>query len=122
MVAPVGEGVQQLQFKCPSCVISSQKNIMLQEMVERSAGDLTTDEKEELYKLLLEYADVFAESSAELGRMNLIKHSIDTGNEHPIRQPCRRVPPARREHSRGLIKDMLQKNIIQPSSSLWLHL
>ena len=49
----------------------------------------------------------FAESSAELGRTNLIKHSIDTGNEHPIRQPCRRVPPARREQARGLIKDML---------------
>ena len=54
-------------------------------MVERSASDLTTNEKEELYKLLLEYADVFAESSAELGRTNLIKHSIDAGNEHPIR-------------------------------------
>ena len=58
-------------------------------------------------------------ASAELGRTNLIKHSIDKGNEHPIRQPCRRVPPARREQAQGLIKDMLQKNIIQPSSSLW---
>ena len=92
---------------------------MLQEMVERSASDLTPDEKEKLYQLLLECADVFAESSAEMGRTNLIKHSIDTGNEHPIRQPCRRVPPARREQARGLVKDMLQKNIIQPSSSPW---
>ena len=63
--------------------MSPQKDIMLQEMVERSASDLTTNE-EELYKLLLEYADVFAESSAELGCTNLIKHSIDTGNKHPI--------------------------------------
>ena len=29
------------------------------------------------------------------------------------------MPPARREQARGLIKDMLQKNIIQPSSSPW---
>ena len=87
--------------------------------MERSASDLTPDEKEKLHQLLLECADVFAESSAELGRTNLIKHSIDTspGNEHPIRQPCRRVPPARREQARGLVKDMLQKNIIQRSSS-----
>ena len=116
MVAPVGE-VPSSSSNVPH--VSPQKHIMLQEMVERSASDLTTNEKEELYKLLLEYADVFAESSAELGRTNLIKHSIDTGNEHPIRQPCRRVPPARREQARGLIKDMLQKNIIQPSSSPW---
>ena len=88
--------------------MSPQKHITLQEMVERSASDLTTNEKEELYKLLLKYADVFAESSIELGRTNLIKHSIDAGNEHLIRKPCRRVPPARREQARGLFKDMLK--------------
>ena len=115
MVAPVGE-VHNNSSNVHH--VSSQKNIMLQEMVERSASDLTIEE-EELYKLLLEYADMFAESSAELGRTNLIRHSIDTGNEHPIRQPSRRVPPARREQARDLIKDMLQKNIIQPSSSPW---
>ena len=65
MVAPVGEVPSCCSSNVPH--VSSQKNIMLQEMVERSAGDLTTDEKEELYKLLLEYADVFSESSAELG-------------------------------------------------------
>ena len=117
MVAPVGEVPSRWSPTVPQ--VSSQKNIMLQKMVERSTSDLTADEKEELYRLLLEYADVFAESSVELGRTSLIKHSIDTGNEHPIRQPCRRVPPARREQCRDLIKDMLQKNIIQPSSSPW---
>ena len=44
--------------------------------LERSASGLTTNEKKELYKLLLEY---FAESSAKLGCTNLIKHSIDVG-------------------------------------------
>ncbi|KAL5477321.1 hypothetical protein EMCRGX_G024110 [Ephydatia muelleri] len=63
--------------------VSPRKSIMLQEMVERSASDLTPDEKEKLYQLLLECADVFAESSAEMGRTNLIKHSIDTGNSVP---------------------------------------
>eukprot|EP00731_Ephydatia_muelleri_P007369 Em0003g1617a len=62
--------------------VSPRKSIMLQEMVERIASDLTPDEKEKMYQLL-------------------------------------RVPPARREQARGLVKDMLQKNIIQPSSSPW---
>ena len=59
IVAPVGE-VPSSSSNVPH--VSPQKHIMLQEMVERSASDLTTNEKEELYKLLLEYADVFAES------------------------------------------------------------
>ena len=63
MVTPVGE-VPSSSSNVPH--VSPQKHIMLQKMVERSACDLTTNE-EELYKLLLEYADIFAESSAELG-------------------------------------------------------
>ena len=47
MVAPVGK-VPSSSSIVPH--VSLQKHIMLQEMVERSASDLTTNEKEELYK------------------------------------------------------------------------
>ena len=82
-------------------------------------GDLTCEEKNCLYQLLVEFADVFAENSNDMGRTGVVKHSIDTGTSHPVRQPCRRVQPFRREQARKMIDDMLQKDIIQPSSSPW---
>ena len=44
-----------------------------------------------------------------------MKHSIDTGNEHPILATLQ----TNAAKVQSLIKDMLQKNIIQPSSSPW---
>ena len=59
MVAPVGESIPSSRKDAPD--VSPRKSIMLQEMVERSASDFTPDEKEMLYLLLLQCADVFAE-------------------------------------------------------------
>ena len=49
----------------------------------------------------------------------MIRHHIDTGNAHPIRQQTQRVPPAKREDIQKRLHDMLQHDIIQPSSSPW---
>ena len=45
---------------------------------------------EQLYAVLLEYADVFAEDSGDLGWTELLQHNIETGDAPPVRQlPCR---------------------------------
>ena len=49
----------------------------------------------------------------------MVKHSIVTGDNPPIKQPSRRVPPTKREHVRQLVLDMLKKDVVQPSSSPW---
>ena len=56
-----------------------------------NAGDqLSKDEREQLYTLFIEYNDLFAKSSEDFGCTRRIKHSIDTGRNHPIRQQTRR--------------------------------
>ena len=84
-----------------------------------SSSRLTEEERQQLYAVLLEYAQVFAEESDDFGRTDKIKHTINTGDAMPVRQPVRRIPPFRREEARRLLSDMLEKDVIQPSSSPW---
>ena len=88
-------------------------------MVCAAEGDLTEAEADDLYNCLLCYADVFAGDSSDLGRTNITQHRIDTGDAKPIRQTPRRIPIARRHKTKELLQSMLDRNIIQPSSSPW---
>ena len=87
-------------------------------MVEDGGEDLTQEQKQQFFLLLLANADVFAERD-DPGRTSLVKHRVDTGNSPPIRQPVRRIPLHKREEARHLLQDMLAKGVIQPSSSPW---
>ena len=50
---------------------------------------------------------------------SLVTHQIDTGSSHPIRQPARRLPLHKRAEADTLLKDTLEKGVIEPSSSPW---
>ena len=99
--------------------VSESKSKLLWEMVQNCAADLSKEEMEMLYHVLMSYADVFAESNDELGRTDMVKHSVDTGSNPPVRQQFRRMPPFRREQTRKLIEDMLKREVVHPSSSPW---
>ena len=94
------------------------KRHTLSKMVEKCASDLTVEQREQLFQLLLEYADIFADES-ELGRTDRITHDIDTGNAPPIRQPARRVQVCQRTELKELLTDMEKKDVIRPSNSPW---
>ena len=85
-------------------------------MVEQCEEDLATEQKEQLYHLLLAYADIFADGSDELGWTKCVQHVINTGDHPPVRQPYRRIPASRGEQAHQLVQEMLQKDVIQPSS------
>ena len=52
--------------------ISVAKQQLLWQATETAADDLTPAQREQLYAVLLEYADVFAEDSGDLGRTELL--------------------------------------------------
>ena len=54
-----------------------------------------------------------------MGHSDVVTHKIDTGDSAPIRQYPRRLPYAYRQETQSQIKEMLDQNIIQPSSSPW---
>ena len=78
--------------------------------------ELSSPERKEILATLMKFADVFQE---DLGHTDVISHRIDTGDAPPIRQYPRRLPYAFREEVRSQVTDMLQKGVIQSSSSPW---
>ena len=102
-----------------STEISPKHRQRVWEMVNREGNQLDQTEKEHLYALFLEYEDLFAKGSDDFGRTGNIKYTIDTGDSHPICQQARRIPPFRKEEVSQLLSDMLNKEVIQHSKSLW---
>ena len=91
----------------------------LWEMVEGAEQSLSEDEKAQLFALLLEYHMLFARGDDDLGCTAEVQHRIDTGNAPPVRQSVRRMPQLRRQEAKNLLDDMLDRSVIQPSSSPW---
>ena len=91
----------------------------LSDLFQRSSHLLALDERSQLAQLLTDFADVFAVSSDDLGHTSLVTHQISTGSSLPIRQPARRLPLHKRAEADILLKNMLKKGVIEPSSSPW---
>ena len=89
--------------------------------VNLETSDLPSSEKSRLLELLTEFADIFAETESCLGRSHIVKHSITTTGML-IRQPLRRTPVALRNVVNDEVTKMLQRGIVQPSSSPWSSL
>ena len=87
--------------------------------LDMKTGHLTPVEQQQLETLLASYADVFALESSELGTTGVVTHSIETGEQRPIRQQVRRTPFALRAKVDTLIQEMLEQDVIEPSGSPW---
>ena len=98
--------------------LTNEKRLMWN-MVCDCHAELSASEREDLFHLLCQFGEIFVVPQEPLGRTSKLKHSIDTGNAHPIRQPTRRIPPARRSEVTKLLEEMLEKGIIKPSCSPW---
>ena len=81
---------------------------------------LSNVDKEKLEKLLLEFSDVFF--SDKLGHVDVVHHKIDTGDDSPIKQCSRRLPNAYSVEASQQVKNMLEQNVIQSSTSAWASL
>ena len=92
--------------------VSSVDQETLWSLASKAGKHLNTQEKEQLFLLLREYADVFSIRSSDLGRTSVLQHRITTGTENPIHVPPRRIPPARKEEVHRLLHDMLENGIV----------
>ena len=130
ITAKSGTVVAQMEFiedpsESPVCAVNEDsipvpegKRKMLWDLANEGDG-LDDGEREKLFLLLVEFADVFASDPVDFGRTEVTTHHINTGDARPIRQHTRRIPPFRREEVRKLLQDMLKKRVVSPSKSPW---
>jgi len=82
------------------------KTQLLWEAVESAGDELTQQRQEQLYAVLIQYGDVFADNSGDLSKTDEIQHNIDTRNATPVRQPARRISVAQQKEVRKLLIEM----------------
>ena len=80
---------------------------------------LTSQQRMEASEFLKRYEDDFSKSDYDLGRTGLVKHIIDTRENRPFKQQLRRQPMAHLPVIDQHVPDMLERGIIEPSSSPW---
>ena len=81
--------------------------------------DLTDRQRTALKTLLDEYAETFSSGPADLGRTDVVKLQIDTGDSPPIKQAQRRVPLHQQEVVHQHVEDMMQNEVVRASTSPW---
>ncbi len=91
----------------------------LQPLMEGVASDLTLRQREELAAAIYKYRDVFSIGPTDMGRTGLVKHTIDTGDQRPIRLPPHRLPITKQEIEKEEVQKMLDRGVIEPCQSSW---
>ena len=89
---------------------------MVDSMVE--GAEISETERQDLRSNLQRNRDVFS-MQGELGCTSVVEHNIHTSDDHPIRQQPRRVPHHLLGEVDKQLTDMLDKGLIQESSSPW---
>ena len=77
------------------------------------------EQKRKIHNLFLDHQNVFAKDEFDIGRTNLVEHTIDTGDSRPVKQPPRRMPLAFAGEDRKAIEKFTKQGGIRPSTSQW---
>jgi hypothetical protein len=91
------------------------------EYLRGALSHLNPQEKEVMDPVLLKYRTVFHDAEdRHFKGTDLVEHRIFTGDARPTRKAPYRVPFALRGEMENQVRDMLDKCVIEPSSSPWL--
>ena len=88
-------------------------------LMDKLPDDLTADQREQVRQLLLKYDEIFSRGAFDMGCTSLVEHSIDTGDQRPIRQSLRRHPMARLDTIDRQVDELIQDDLVEPAASPW---
>src|SRR5271165_7173130 len=82
-------------------------------------AELTPEQRDRAVTLIRDNASLFSTSEFDIGRTDLIKHTIDTGEHKPFKQQLRRHPWSHQDVIDQHVDKMLQTGVISPTVSPW---
>ena len=77
----------------------------------------TGEQQQSARDLLVDSAEVFANSDLDLGKCNIIKHAIKITDPQPFKEWYRRIPPHLYEEAH--LQEMVEVGAIRRSFSPW---
>jgi transposase InsO family protein len=90
---------------------------VLEELVDKVDPSVPESVVRDLQELLIEYQSAFSIGPDDLGRTDLVVHTIDTGDAPPFRQPLRRHPIAYQAAVDEQLNELLNQGVIEPCRS-----
>ena len=80
---------------------------------------LSQNQKLDLLALIGKHRKAFAKDITEIGKTNLVEHTIETRQARPVASQWYRQTPKQREITEKITKEMLEGDIIEESTSPW---
>ena len=91
----------------------------LSDLFERSKENLHHRHHNEVKQCLIDFQDVFSTDSQDIGKTDIVKHSIHTRDAKPIKERPRRQPLCNQEEINRQVKELEERGVIEPSNSPW---
>ena len=85
--------------------------------VQIDGDNLTPEQLDKAKSVINKWSDIFSKGPTDLGKTDLVKHSIKLNDDTPFKEPYRRVPPGLCEEVRVHLKEMLDADAIRESES-----
>ena len=80
----------------------------------------TTEQYQQMARLLTAYSDVFSRGDSDVGRTDLVQHSIPLlDGTKPIRQPPRRLGAEKDKEVEEQVAQLVQKGMVEPTDGSW---
>ena len=93
--------------------------LLLWEELKLNELNLNEGGKKAVHEIIKKHKKAFSLSKTDLGRTEVIKHSIDTGSAMPVRQQPSRMSTKQKQEVGKLVDDMLDDGVISTCKSPW---
>lgn len=89
----------------------------LNPLISNISNKLSTNKKNKLKQILIQYSNIFIKPNKQINQTNLIHHKIKLQNQTPIKIPTKQLPIHQQKITNKKINKILNQNIIKPNKS-----